>query len=633
VTACSETPSPASAPEPDGTHLAIIWKSLGVQWTVHDALDPESASDLSREVRQRLGGSPDGRVGHEQDPPPLSKRSGEPGPSPPSLHGWRLTARCREGAALGRARRALMSADSTAEPGGADVFSQTASAARLLLLVVLVQRAASFVLNAAVTRSVGASVLGFASNDMELLLATLLFLSREPFRLTALRLKVSSAQERQELVNVAWAPVLLGGALCVAAGVTSWTHGHWFGLSDAERVASVMFCVGALFETLGEPGYILSLSEMDFSVRAGAEGAAVISKCVLTYLLVVHLGFTVEAFGYAQALYGAVLLGMYGRWAIGHGVELPRTMGKDRGWFQGETFGTVASFLTQGLSKHLLTEGNRMMLLRATPDARGEFSVVSNYGSLVVRLVFFPLEDASRAMFAKAPSRQRAHEAFLLALRLVLTIGLIFAVFGPPYTHVLVHLVLGSRWSASAVPAVLGWYCVYIACLALNGMSESFVMATSPAWGITALNVRMALIAGVYVALVLGDPWLTGLQGLLATHGLVGLVVADCLNMALRSLSSLYQAVSEVREGEKLPLLQALPSRPALAALAMSAVAVRWSASNHTVLDHGVFELGGLARHIGVGAACGLATLAVLWTFDRATLTSAWRRLRSNKDD
>ena len=58
---------------------------------------------------------------------------------------------------------------------------------------------------------------------MELLLATILFLTREPFRLAGLRCSPSSGRQAQSLVNMSWAPVYIGSfAVAVAIVVIAW---------------------------------------------------------------------------------------------------------------------------------------------------------------------------------------------------------------------------------------------------------------------------------------------------------------------------------------------------------------------------------------------------------------------------
>ena len=80
----------------------------------------------------------------------------------------------------------------------------------------------------------------------------------------------------------------------------------------------------------------------------------------------------------------------------------------------------------------------------------------------MVRLVFQPLEEVSRTLFAKlqqqvAPTGDkhprkavaaRVMRAFLVMVRLVVIVGLVIAALGSNYCLVLVHLLLGTKYVA-----------------------------------------------------------------------------------------------------------------------------------------------------------------------------------------
>ncbi len=140
---------------------------------------------------------------------------------------------------------------------------------------------------------------------------------------------------------------------------------------------------------------------------------------------------------------------------------------------------------------------------------QGVYGLVSNLGSLVVRTLFQPLEEAAFAAFsawgaeAKAgtPAPASANTAeesvsgktktsgnsssssdeaagaklqpLLRALspmvKAVALLGLLAAAFGPSYSYVLLRLVYGTRWSETEAPAVLAAHSVYVLLLALNG--------------------------------------------------------------------------------------------------------------------------------------------------------------------
>ena len=337
------------------------------------------------------------------------------------------------------------------------VIRSSAGGASLLLASLASQRTLTFLLNAALVRRVTPDLLGFA-RDMELLTATILFNSREMCRLTALRARpgvlfgaATPPAERQQFVNLAWLPVPLGVLLCCAASAA--VCGSWYAAAPAaeERRAALLFVLAACVETLAEPFAIMAGSLLLFGVRARTEITAAVVKCVVTFGAVLAWGASPSAWALGALCSSAVILVGYvnamrtaeAGAARADGADysfplrslLPASVpaaasesadahgraGAAAGAGAG-AFGSllrhpiaalsrllgpantplVAVFASQGLLKHALTEGDAFLMLRvASREQRGAYSLVSNYGSLVARVLFSPLEEAARTALAK----------------------------------------------------------------------------------------------------------------------------------------------------------------------------------------------------------------------------------------
>jgi hypothetical protein len=152
------------------------------------------------------------------------------------------------------------------------------------------------------------------------------------------------------------------------------------------------------------------------------------------------------------------------------------------------------------------------------------YGLVFNLGSLACRILFEPIETQSRMQFGRLAAAAAdfhdakektfalrvevsgggggdgaqqeataATEAWLgearqlyrarwaemvgaLRVRLMVVgaIGAVFAAFGPAYAYLLLHLLFGAEWSATAAPLCLGLYCLYVLLMAINGMLEAF---------------------------------------------------------------------------------------------------------------------------------------------------------------
>ena len=79
----------------------------------------------------------------------------------------------------------------------------------------------------------------------------------------------------------------------------------------------------------------------------------------------------------------------------------------------------------------------------------------------------------------------------------------------------------------SDAPALLAAYCAHVCLMAVNGVAEAFVNATASAEELTALSRAMVAFAAAYLLLA---------AAALRLAGSMGLVLANCLNMAARAL-------------------------------------------------------------------------------------------------
>ena len=200
------------------------------------------------------------------------------------------------------------------------------------------------------------------------------------------------------------------------------------------------------------------------------------------------------------------------------------------------------------------------------------YALSANYGGLIARMLFQPIETSSRNLFATlcgdyhqvmertenktkskktlngsttpkqntskkdtskkdtASSKENLHSAVNILrdiLRVYNILSLLVFAIGPPAAPLLLRIVAGSRWSDSGAGEVLGTYCYYIPLLAINGVSEAFVAATASTKDLRDQSFWMALFSGLFAASAY--LFLRVLQ-----LGAKGLVLANCVNMALR---------------------------------------------------------------------------------------------------
>ena len=201
--------------------------------------------------------------------------------------------------------------------------SSLANASSLVLLQ-LFSRVFTFGLNQALVRLATPQTFGTAAIQFELLLSTILFLSREGVRNALLRSSVDSEKKKDSNValveNISLIPVFLGVPI---SGLTALVYVQFASRTTASQPhfypSVTIYVVAAVLELLSEPLYIRAQNELRLNVRVRAEGAAVVSKSVVTFLVLAFASgeWALVAFAVGQAAYGLSLLVVF--WAAYRG--------------------------------------------------------------------------------------------------------------------------------------------------------------------------------------------------------------------------------------------------------------------------------------------------------------------------
>lgn len=278
-------------------------------------------------------------------------------------------------------------------------------------------------------------------------------------------------------------------------------------------------------------------------------------------------------------------------------------------YFHAPLSSLALSMWIQSAIKHILTQGDSLLIaVLTTTHDQGIYALAANYGSLIARMLFQPIEEASRNLFAKLLSKQKgksrvetenltsAANILGVIMKLYMLLSVFAAALGPPFAPIALKLVAGSRWAEGDAGAVLASYCYYIPLLAINGVTEAFVqsvatereLAKQSAW-MFAFSFAFAGIGWTFLS-VLG--W-----------GARGLVAANAVNMVLRILWSAWfiSGYFKRNKGAGWGAGRMMPSGILVAAAVGAGAAAR-----------GVVEGGsGLVREIGMGGVLGVGLVAV----------------------
>lgn len=177
----------------------------------------------------------------------------------------------------------------------------------------LFSRAFTFILNHALLRIASPEAFGTASIQFELLLSTILFLSRQGIRNALLQCPPSRARETL-VTNIALLPILIGVPVAtLATGIYRYVSSQATRSQPHFDLGIAIYTIAAFTELLSEPLYIRAQNDLRLGVRVRAEGFAVVSKTVATLGALVLLGssWSLVAFALGQAAFGCTVLAVF----------------------------------------------------------------------------------------------------------------------------------------------------------------------------------------------------------------------------------------------------------------------------------------------------------------------------------
>ncbi|KAL8766133.1 MAG: hypothetical protein Q9194_006360 [Teloschistes cf. exilis] len=468
------------------------------------------------------------------------------------------------------------------------ILSRTTKGATYLILVQVASRALTFLVNQILLRFLLPELLGI-STQLELYSTSVLFFARESLRVALQREDVEDAEaalveedgkkhqidpkcktqnrKAQEVVNLSYLAIALGLPLAFIFASLYIRNADTSVITTPYIQPSLnIYLLATILELCSEPCFAFAQQQMLYGMRASAETLATFSRCLLTCGTVVWASkadFAVGALPFAigQLGYAAILNIVY-LTQLAPGIDRKQSLFLtpiapsspslllDR--FPLSRLNLAFNIYAQSIFKHILTIGDSLLVAAFTSlQSQGAYTLAANYGGLVARMLFQPVEESTRTLLgrllhqsAKAtdnthaisdPERReqvdQAANYLRLMLRFYSIISTVIVAVGPSLAPLLLRFIAGSRWSDSEAPSVLSAYCYYIPLLAINGILEAFVSAAaSPA----ELRVQSAWMVAFSAAFAV-----TGFLVLKVwDQGAQGLVFANAVNMTCRIIWS-----------------------------------------------------------------------------------------------
>ncbi|KAH7100463.1 Rft-1-domain-containing protein [Auriculariales sp. MPI-PUGE-AT-0066] len=523
-----------------------------------------------------------------------------------------------------------------------DVDPGALQSASSLVLLQAGSRLATFILNQALVRLSSPASYGVAAIQFELVSSSILFLAREGIRSAVIR--ASSDNKSEALVNVTRLPLLLGIPVSLVVLTLYYT------LTSAATInapnftpALLAYVVAAFLELSVEPAHLAILRTRGVGVRVKSEGMGVAARSFTTFTALFILSrvpiwrdsLELAAFSVGQLAYAIAVFSVYRvtpEWTTWRLQPVGNKDGKKE-YFDHDALRLSGDMTAQSVVKHFLTEGDKFLLSVFAPlKEQGGYALASNYGSLVARIIFQPLEETGRLLFSKTlaagkssnapPASIKRSAAFLKFLLVLYThLALLLVAFAPPYLPIASALILPARFrQTTGASNVLRAWVLTLPMLALNGVLEALVASTAAPVTLRKQSAWMAFCSLVFV----------GCAALFQSQGLASggeeIVWANAVAMALRAA----WAARFAREllGPELIWRSVLPGPPVFIAFAIAGWIVRMWGNNQAVMPFGE-----QLRHVSVGILCLAACGIVCLVWERDTLMRALPVLAQRRRD
>ncbi|QLL32721.1 hypothetical protein HG536_0D02430 [Torulaspora globosa] len=457
-------------------------------------------------------------------------------------------------------------------PTAEQILEKSTSGATFLMIGQLFTKMISFVLNSVLVRFLSPRIFGITA-FLEFIVGTVLFFSREAIRLSTLRIRdrddeddgvgdSSKGRSRvyQTAVNFGHIPLWIGFPLSIV--LIAWQYrniNEYFTNLPYFTLSIFLIWMSIVFELLSEPLFIVNQFMLNYATRSQFESAAVTIGCFVNCGVILSFekltsssvrteasreGTAILAFALGKLAHSMALLACYYLHYLRNfkpknlfRLRLTRIYAANarKGYFfQHDISEHFKKVYFQLCFKHLLTEGDKLIINSlCTVEEQGIYSLLSNYGSLITRLVFSQIEESLRLLLARLLANERAKnlklsmDVLLNITRFYAYLSLLILIFGPVNSPFLLQFLIGSKWSTTSVLDTIRIYCFYLPFLAMNGVFEAFFQSTATGDQILKHSYFMMVFSGVFLV----NCWL-----LIEYFGLSinGLIISNIINMALR---------------------------------------------------------------------------------------------------
>lgn len=436
------------------------------------------------------------------------------------------------------------------------LLAKSAKGVTFLLFGQAFTKLSTFILNQILITYISPTTFGI-NMFLEFLITTILFFSREGIRLSSQRIKDGDDEKydrhsaiQQSIINLGYIPLMIG--LPLSSVVIYWQYGkisELFKHMQLFQASISIIWLAVIVELMAEPFYILNQFKLNYDKRTRYETLAVTLSCLTNFGIVFWFkdreidGLPIVAFSFGKLMHAVVLFTAYfsdfTRYQKGlkklHIFPTKVLMGDVKPYyFDPDAMNHFYKMFFNLCFKHLLTEGDKLIINSlCTIEEQGIYSLISNYGSLLARLVFAPVEESLRNFLTKLLLNTKSKSNLEMTVDILqrittfyIYLSLIIAIFGPLNSGFLIQKVIGSNWS-NTVSDTIPLYTLYLPLLAFNGVLEAVHQSTATGNEVVEYTYYMVGFSALFMAS-------SYLCIEVLKLSIQGLILSNMLNMALR---------------------------------------------------------------------------------------------------
>lgn len=395
------------------------------------------------------------------------------------------------------------------------------------LILQILTKLISFLSSQYIVKLLPPELFGIWSVKLGIIFDTVIFWGREGVRKAAIR---SSTPKKFMIL-----PLIIGIFIAPLVYIL-FRFGSDTNDNDSFNIACIFTIIGGILVLAGDIWSIPQLAEMNISNEAKIASAALFTKSLVTIFFIKKFYENEQSssnhklilcFGLTNVAYGVVILMGYMLFCKFIRIETP-TLG---------ILSEIRPIFFQSIIQWFFSQGERLILLsRVSTEQLGIYAFVSDLLSIVVRIVFAPLESSAYTLLAN--SKNTVPKSVYFPMVHVVTIVSLFSLsFGPSIGGFFISKLYSSKWNGEESSKCLTAYCRVMPFMALNGITEAFANARLGAQGLLTYNFKLTAVSVLYFVLMFF---------LAKIYGNAGAIYANGVNMCIRSGMALNEIFKEI---------------------------------------------------------------------------------------